>query len=196
MRGFNYKKSVQALNYLALKSGGSLNKMKAIKMIWLADRLHLRKYGRTITGDVYFALPYGPIPSTTRDILEDNSLVSDTELSYSNEYLSKFSKYDYSSKKAANEKVFSKTDLDAIENVFTKYNHLNEFELSDLSHLFPEWKKYSSALEKGIASRFEINPIDFFENYSDDSGLFSDSASDLNLSKEIFISENEIFAAL
>jgi hypothetical protein len=44
--------------------------MKAYKLLWLADRYHLRQYGRTITGDTYFALPLGLIPSDAKNILE------------------------------------------------------------------------------------------------------------------------------
>jgi hypothetical protein len=31
MRRFNYKKTVQSLNFFAVNEGGSINKMKAIK---------------------------------------------------------------------------------------------------------------------------------------------------------------------
>ncbi len=35
MLDFDYKKATQAINYLAKKEGGKINKMKAIKVIWL-----------------------------------------------------------------------------------------------------------------------------------------------------------------
>lgn len=196
MRGFNHKKAIQALNYFSKKSsGGKINKMKAIKLIWLSDRLHLRQYGRTITGDVYFALPFGPIPSTTRDILEGNSLLSEDELSYSNEYLSRTDKYDFGTLKDPDMSVFSQTDIDIIEKIIEKFGHLKPFELSDLSHSFPEWKKYESALKQKIASRFEIDYNDFFENVSDGSGLFIDEAESLQLTKEIYTENKDILSA-
>ena len=95
MRGFNYKKSAQALNYLANKNGGTLNKMKAIKLIWLADRLNLRKYGRSITGDDYYALPNGPVPSATRDILESSDFLDDIASVYASEYITEIDKYNF-----------------------------------------------------------------------------------------------------
>ncbi|MCC6691552.1 MAG: SocA family protein [Bacteroidia bacterium] len=195
MRGFNYKKATQALNYLALKNGGSLNKMKAIKLIWLADRFHLRKYGRTITGDVYFALPFGPIPSTTRDILEQNTILSDVELSYSQDFLAIDDRYNFSATKETATKVFSQTDLEVINEVVKNYNQLDEFILSELSHKSPEWKKYESAFQKGIASRFEINPIDFFLNFDDGKGLFLDSEEHIEISKKIFMENTKILEA-
>lgn len=186
MQGFKLSKAVQALNYFAVKSKGNLNKMKALKLIWLSDRYHLRRYGRTITGDVYFALPFGPVASTTRDILEGSSSLSDGELSYSNDYIESTSKYNYKSKGELDAKVFSKTDIEVLDLIFSKYQELDQFQLSDLSHSFPEWKKYQSAIEQGIASRFEIDWNDFFANVDDGKGLFLDDEEFLAISKEMF----------
>ena len=97
MRGFNYKKAVQALNFFAKEDGGTINKMKSIKLIWLADRLHLRKYGRSITGDEYFALPNGPVPSATRDVLECNNFMDDIASDYASEYIIAHEKYNFKS---------------------------------------------------------------------------------------------------
>lgn len=186
MRGFNYKKSVQALNLLANRSGGMLNKMKAIKLIWLSDRLHLRKFGRSITGDEYYALPNGPIPSATRDILENSNFIEDTATDYASEYVSEVDKYTYKALAKGNYKVFSQSDIDVLETIFNSFGSLDHFDLSNLSHVFPEWKKHESALVKGLSSRFKIEPIDFFINMEEQSGLFVDSEDDLNISRYIF----------
>ena len=188
MRGFSYKKAIQSLNFFAQKHDGTLNKMKAIKLVWLADRLHIRRYGRTITGDVYFALPYGPVPSTTRDILEEYSL-SEVEKEYGVQFIGNISKYEFSSLSEPNYKVFSQTEVGILEEIISKYGHLTEFELSELSHEFPEWVRYKSALESRIASRFEIDPNDFFINKDDSTHVFMDTEENLLISKEMM---NEI----
>ena len=56
---FDYKKATQALNFFALKEGGTINKMKALKLIYFADRYNLRKYGRPVRNDDYWAMGYG-----------------------------------------------------------------------------------------------------------------------------------------
>jgi len=185
MKGFNYKKAVQALNYFAVESGGTLNKMKALKLIWLADRYHLRHYGRTITGDVYFALPHGPVASTTRDIMEKNVGLSDDELNYSEQFLKSTGGYDFGSNSDPNQKVFSKTDIDVLKIIFETYNKFNHFQLSDISHNFPEWRKYEASFKSGNQSRFEIKKEEFFENHQDGQGLFEDDEEFLNVAKEI-----------
>jgi uncharacterized phage-associated protein len=191
MRGFNYKKAVQALNYFAQMNGGTLNKMKAIKLIWLSDRLHLRKYGRTITGDIYFALPHGPVPSVTKDILSLNSFtLSEDEFKYIDEYLSVVEKYDYSSNKSPYLKVFSKTDVSSIEEIFRYYGKYDHFALRDISHKFPEWKVWENKLGK-TNSRFLMNYSDFFKDAEISSPVFDADPEDLALVEALFF-RNEI----
>lgn len=186
MQGFNYKKSVQALNFLAKVEGVTMNKMKAIKLIWLADRIHLRKYGRTITGDSYYAMEHGPVPSTTKDVLGLNSLsLSRDELTYIDEYIVISDRYNYASQKEPNFKVFSKTDVAALEEAYSIFGKLNEWQLRDLSHRFPEWKKWEEQI-KAYGSRYAMDYEDFFKDADVKSSAFEDDKSNLDLVKRLF----------
>lgn len=192
MRGFNFKKSVQALVFFANQSGGLLNKMKGIKLVWLADRYHLRQYGRTITGDVYFALPYGPIPSTTRDLLEQTTF-SDIEREYAQQYIEPLEDYDFKVVREISTKVFSETDLNVLYLIQKHYGHLNHFQLSDLSHSYPEWAKYKAAFEAKQASRFQIDLELFFTNVKDGYGLFEDSEESIAITKKMYQFHSNVF---
>jgi uncharacterized phage-associated protein len=185
MRGFNYKKAIQALNFIAVNSGGTANKMKAIKLIWLTDRLHLRRYGRTITGDHYFALKHGPVPSTTKDLLQKNPFLDEDEAQYMDEYLRTDAKYDYSSGKELNPKVFSKSDLLALEEVLKHYGKYDQYALRDISHRFPEWKRWEAKL-KSQNTRFEMDFHDFFKSGEIDSPLFNEDTEELELTQSLF----------
>ncbi|MCB9234696.1 MAG: DUF4065 domain-containing protein [Bacteroidia bacterium] len=196
MRGFNYKKTVQSLNLFAQRSGGTINKMKAIKLIWLSDRLHLRKYGRTITGDDYYALPFGPVPSGTRDVLEKNNFIPDLALDYASEYITEIDQYNFKTILNPNKKVFSQSDLEVLNLVFDSFSKYDHFALRDISHVFPEWKKWESALSKGISSRVRMQFLDFFQNSESYHELFEDSPENLELSKAMFIASHEANLAL
>jgi hypothetical protein len=185
MQGFNYKKSIQALNYFAIKSDGKLNKMKALKLIWLSDRYHLRHFGKTITGDSYFALPFGPVASTTRDILE-NKLLSKLESEYSSSYIKKTDKYNFMSINDVELTVFSKKDIETLDIIYSSYSDMAEFDISEFSHRFPEWKKYQHLLEKSGCSRYSIDLNDFFVNFIDEKGLFINDEEYLSYAKELY----------
>jgi len=188
MLGFNYKKAVQALNFFAIKGGGEINKMKALKLIWLSDRLHIRKFGRPILNDTYFALNYGPVASNTKDLAENTDFLTSEEKEYRNHYIENTSHYNYISKSSLDQFVFSSSDLEVMQAIYEKFAHLSEFKLSEISHLYPEWKKFESYLNSKTSSRFEMNYEDFFENTDNDyNNFFNDTEESLNLSKEVFL---------
>ena len=43
---------------------------KLCKILYFADQRHLSQYGRSITGDTYIAMQFGPVPSCVDDILK------------------------------------------------------------------------------------------------------------------------------
>ena len=163
MSTFKFKKAVQALNLLAALEGGRINKMKALKLIWLSDRGHLRKYARPITGDQYYAMKNGPVASTTKDLAEGSSFLEDFESDYRNQYLRNDDLINFSSIKTPEVSVFSETDLIVLNQVYLDFKHLDQFDLSNLSHEYPEWKKYAPLLRNGH-SRCAISLEDFIDD--------------------------------
>src|SRR5450759_3452798 len=74
---FDQDRSVAAVVYLASKLIEGLDKYKLSKLLFLADKFHLVQYARPITGDEYYALPYGPVPSSILNLL--NAVISEEE---------------------------------------------------------------------------------------------------------------------
>ncbi len=185
MTSFKFKKSVQALNYFAQKEGGKINYMKAGKLVYLADRAHLRTYGRTITNDTYVAMKNGSVPSRTKDIISKSEWWGSEIVEYSNLYLTPAQGYDISSISNVDTSVFSKTDLKIIDLIYEHYGNRDQFELSEYSHHFPEWKRFESELKMGVGKVFIIEPADFFENGLDEAP-FSQSPELLDLSRKQF----------
>lgn len=159
---FDYKKATQALNFFAQKEGGTINKMKALKLVYFADRYHLRKYGRPITKDDYWAMPLGPVPSGTRDIshLKDEYL-DKREVSYAKEYIT-CTLYRLSSKKPVAEVIFSDSDLEALNFAWTTFGKFNNFQLARVTHRYPEWDRHKDALKSN--SRIHMHLEDFLND--------------------------------
>lgn len=65
---FNCDKAAVAVAYLVKKTGKSL--YDVMKMLYLADKCHLERYGRFISGDHYVAMSKGPVPSATYDLMK------------------------------------------------------------------------------------------------------------------------------
>ena len=66
---FDREAAMAALAYLQQKLPG-LTRHQAFKLLYLADLLHLERYGRPITGDTYVAMEYGPVPSQLYDLVK------------------------------------------------------------------------------------------------------------------------------
>ena len=180
------KKAIQALNFFASKAGGKINRMKAIKLIWLSDRAHLRKYGRPILSDKYYAIKLGPIPSKTKNFSEAEGLMSDEVKTYRNNNIEPVGQNEFKSLAAPDMNVFSQSDIETMEKIFATFGHYDKYRLSNLSHKFPEWKKYENFLKVNVTGRKRMSFDDFFKDTPESSEYFTESEELLNLSKEVF----------
>ncbi|MBD5354917.1 MAG: SocA family protein [Duncaniella sp.] len=67
---FKYDTAINAILYVLIRLGGQIDMHKLSKILYFADQHHLSLYGRSITGDTYIAMQYGPVPSNVDDILK------------------------------------------------------------------------------------------------------------------------------
>lgn len=190
MESFNFKKATQAIIFFLQQNSGRLNKMKALKLIWLADRLHLRIYGRTITMDSYLAMKNGPVASGTRDILELRvDYLAENEYEYASKSIIGISKYEVEFLGNEDKDQLSDSDINILEKVQNSFGQMSEYELSELSHILPEWKRFEDQLANG-GSRFNIEKIDFFKNVDAQPVVFNDDEEVLAATKEYFLMYN------
>ena len=161
---FSHRKTTQALNFFARQSGGEINKLKALKLIFLADRYHLRRYGRPITGDEYFAMPYGPVASGAKDLTEMDPMLSDAERAYGAQYLAPVDRYTYRSVAAVENRALSESDRDALAWAWEQFGKREHFNLAGYTHRYPEWKRHEKALNTKRETRILMNYRDFLDD--------------------------------
>jgi uncharacterized phage-associated protein len=68
---FDESKTLEALVYIA-RAWDGISPFYLSKVLFFADRNHLRAYGRPVTGDSYIAMVDGPVPSRAYDIVKGN----------------------------------------------------------------------------------------------------------------------------
>lgn len=183
------KKIIQALAYIAYQQPDhKVNSMKAYKLLWLADRYHLRHTGRTITGDVFYALPHGVVPSDAKNVVENQQthILNDEE--YRNRYIQRVGRYSYKAVTEPDLMVFSDSDQEAIDKILQCYGHMDQYQLERLSHDFPEWMAYKDLLEADNTPKAYKIDLDYFfcDAEKDKSGLFVDDPEFIALTKEMF----------
>ena len=150
---FRAEKFVAAVGYLAQACPG-MTKLKLCKVLYFADKEHLVRFGRPITGDQYYKLEHGPIPTRGLDLLKGQGHAPEVAL---------FEKYvavkgmTIRVNQAPEKKVFSKSDLAVLDAVCRKYGHLTAAQLRTLSHKERAWLAAS-----------ENGPMDFGLFFGDD----------------------------
>lgn len=68
---FNEQKSAQAAGRLLQSSGGSAPIMKLVRMLYLADREAILRWGRPITNDRFVFLKHGPVLAQVLELLTE-----------------------------------------------------------------------------------------------------------------------------
>jgi uncharacterized phage-associated protein len=162
------RKSTQALNYFAHNSASGaptrrLNRMKALKLLFFADRYHLRKYGRPVSDCTYFAMKHGPVASEAKHVAEESARLDNRSRSYARRYLRKDDTYHFSSVGDVDLAVLSESDREALDFAWRTFGHYSEFRLRDITHHYPEWKKRAAKLRRNGHNRVGMQYADFFD---------------------------------
>lgn len=182
------KTIVEAVYYL-LKKLGPTDKLKLVKLIFLADKYHLIKYGRTITNDEYWAMAHGPVGSNIKDVLEyDNDLaMSRAEYAYAKKFFSRANENQFKANDKAQICKFnflSETDIEALEATIQHFGKMKTWCLRDFTHKYPEWKQYGELFENKGTKRERIQPVELISVIPEDK--FGFTSEDIEKAKEIF----------
>jgi uncharacterized phage-associated protein len=163
-------KIVELLLYLAHVRPNA-DKYQAVKFFYLADREHLNRYGRPITHEAYFALPYGPVASKAMDLLEEDHWTM-TEagleaLPFEIERETRDGRpltYIRAPKREVNRDLFSKSDLKVFDEIIATYGDSTFEELFLITHDHYAYKKAWKNRRPGS----KRSPM-FYEDMIDDS---------------------------
>lgn len=166
---FNYRKATQALNWLAWRKGGAIGKLNAMKLVFLADRLHLRLHGRLITDDSYVAMQYGPVPEGTKDIAGLTDFLNPEERDYAARYIRPAGPKKITSCAPVDLDVLSQTDVEALEAVWQHFG-TRKLDLVKVTHLFPEWAQRADQV--GDGGRPAIPVEAFLEDCGPEAAIF------------------------
>lgn len=131
---FDKDATINAVLYIVQRMGGTVDMHKVFKTLYFADQKHLSKYGRTITGDVYIAMNYGPVPSKTDDIFKavrGDSYFPAGELG---KYFHFVNRYFIKNDKEPDMDCLSRSDMMCLDASIERCKGKNFGELTEMSH--------------------------------------------------------------
>lgn len=131
---FHPEKSLAATSYLASRSGETMYTI--LKMIYAADRCHLERYGRPITGDTFIAMKEGACPSRIYDSMkvlrgeQNHNYLPDSE-----KYLEVDpTTYDVAVKDMPSLDVLSASDIECLDEVISILNRNGRWVIHRMAH--------------------------------------------------------------
>lgn len=164
---FDLDKLVNALAYFAHAGVGDLTKLKAAKLLYLADQRHLFQFGRPITGDRYIAMDLGPVPESAYQLigrLADPEEADDPVRRAAAERLSihKGVLRKYAVVRAVQKPdldVFSDSEIEVLKDVVREFGSRKASELVDLTHAHAAYRRADAGRSPG--SSVDL-PYDYF----------------------------------
>lgn len=161
---------IEALYYI-LRRIKKADKIKLVKLLYLADKYHLIRYGRTITDDDYYAMPYGPVGTTVKDVLSIDSFnMSEKGFKYSSKLLEKIDKNHFQANPNARATfdMLSETDKEALDFVIEHFGRMSSWKLKEYTHNYPEWYKYKHLFKNNLTKRERIETKELLSTIEND----------------------------
>ena len=137
MFAFKFDKALQAAAYLLRRERRqTMNYMRLLKVLYIADRESIRLTGRPITGDRFVAMKRGPVLSEVLDLVKGEHLRSPdwTRFIVRDEY-------DVLLADEPGQATLSRFEIETLERVAEENRRRDEWEMMDYTHTFPEWIK-------------------------------------------------------
>src|SRR6266545_5521597 len=154
---FNERKATAAAAVMLRRSGGRMNYMKLIKLLYLAERESLKRYGRPICGDDYYSLPKGPVLSIILNLIKANR--EEEEWDGDDFWLRhvRRTNHDVELVSDPGSSVLSEAEIEILQEIHEKLKDIDPWRLVDLLHKkLPEWKDPGT-------SRIKIHPEDILQ---------------------------------
>jgi uncharacterized phage-associated protein len=115
----------------------------AIKCLFFAEKEHLNRYGRPITGDRYEAWANGPVPQLAYDLIRSRGDRLDPQSLESVRQALHFEggrRRQMTAKRAPDLMVFSRTDTECMDRAIGRYADLPLEKLARLAHEDPAYR--------------------------------------------------------
>jgi uncharacterized phage-associated protein len=134
---FDTIKVTQAAGFLLKRHNGFITRKRLLKLLYIVDRELIQQTHRPLTGDKPVAMDHGPVLSKTYDLLKGET----SGYEFWNRFIQQVAPYTHKLVEDPGIGRLSKLELSKLDEVIQRYWWIDDDELSDLTHEFPEWKR-------------------------------------------------------
>jgi len=135
---FSQEKATAAAAFFLKLRGGRMSYLKLIKLLYLADRLALGRWGFNITTDHYVSMNQGPVISNIYDLITED----EEQKSFWSRYISPpLGEWEVQLKSdEVPESQLSRAEERLLHEIFGTFGTWNRWKLRDFTHNLPEWQ--------------------------------------------------------
>jgi uncharacterized phage-associated protein len=134
---FREEKATQAAAVLLRERAGRMNYMKLLKLMYLADRAALLRWGRPITFDAYVSMRNGPVLSRTYGLISGD--IAQGEKPLWSQCISSPERYEVTLTQECSADRLSEAEVGLLQEIFAGFGRRNRWDLVDYCHSLPEW---------------------------------------------------------
>ncbi len=134
---FDFQKGLQASGVLLRLEDGQMPFMRLLKLLYIAERETLAETAAPIVGDRVVAMARGPVMAHVYDLIKGQS-------SGSAEWSASIETRGYAVKLVDDpgRGRLSKGEIEKLTDVSERYRSKDHWEISELTHDFPEWRQH------------------------------------------------------
>lgn len=138
---FNALKTVQVAALFLKLHGGTMKYLGLLKLLYLADRVALRRLNRPLSGDKYYSMEFGPVMSITYDLIKNKPIPKAIDI-WKKYILTKDRTSNFTVELFSNpgDDELSEEEEEIITEVYKKCGNYDRFDLAELTHSLPEWQ--------------------------------------------------------
>lgn len=131
---FDVQKAIAAVGYLVHRTGASMYSI--MKMMYLADKMHLERYGRFIAGDHYVAMSQGPVPSCTYNMIKHvrGDLSGHLDYATAREYFAYEGDHKIVVHREPDYDELSGSDVECLDEIAAIFQKVGQWAVRDMSH--------------------------------------------------------------
>ncbi len=133
---FNERKAMEAAVHLLHLRGGRMSYLKLLKLLYIADREALHRWGIPISHDNYVSMDHGPVLSQTYNLIRDGG-----SRLWSEHISAPFGDYEIqlTGDMPIIEKL-SRAEESLLDEVFDRFGKATRWDLVSETHKFAEWR--------------------------------------------------------
>ncbi|HYL73381.1 MAG TPA: Panacea domain-containing protein [Bryobacteraceae bacterium] len=135
---FNEAKATEAAASFLRLRGGRMKYLKLIKLLYIADREALARWGRPISTDRYVSMREGPVTSNVYNLIVSEPMPS--EQSIWKTHIRTVADWDVELISDPGNDELSRSETALLAEIFDQHGYKNRWDLVRETHKFPEWK--------------------------------------------------------